>query len=860
LLDEGITKNIVRLGSRTRSEKVKDFNLEKVCKTRGFNRNLSYSIRQLNEKLEEIERKIVKVNRTFSNRWMKWDDIHEYLKSEEESFYKKFISDNDDLPSWVLGTTRYKLINDFLNLEDGYQIQGKRRSLSVFDKWIKGEDIVAINKRKIFLSNNGKNKDKDSSNQNKFAMLTEDDGKNKDNGSDQNKFAMLAEDDGKNKDEDSSNQNTFAVTEEIQWINNCSEPKTNRPLDVLLNDYSIWQMSRVERQKLHDYWRIKAYDKIVEQLSNLQEKHEEYRQEIDNIYDQGRREALLKSDVIGMTTSGAAKYQNLIRSIRPKIIICEEAGEVLEAHILSALTESTQHLILIGDHNQLRPHIATYSLSVDSLTGKEYQLDKSLFERLVCGDNAIKIEKTQLLTQRRMREKEISDLVRHTLYPNLIDGENTAKYPKVRGAQHNVYFIDHRRPEDDGGEFAIQSHVNKYEVEMVVEMVKYFVRNGYTNPGDIAVLTPYLGQMIKIKDALAKSFTVVIDERDAQNIAKMEEEQEQENEENKYDKYNRKGRKRNDNINICNINRNIRVASTKPLSKNVILRTVDNFQGEEANIVIVSLVRNFSKYGGHDSIGFLRSSNRSNVLLSRAREGMYLIGNSELMAAKSKNMWAPVINMLRTRNQVGFGMPIVCNQHPEYKNIIIEPEQFVRVSPDGGCYEKCNKQLPCGHPCTYKCHSDDPEHIGVKCPEPCKKQLPCGHPCTYKCHLDDPKHIRVRCPELCRKPLPCGHTCTNKCHPVDSKHIKVRCFKPCSKLLPQCNHPCSKRCFEDCGRCDFPVGNIKLPGCGHILENAKCWQKQIKETLKCTTLVTKEFPYCEHSNSVHVRKFFIHIW
>jgi superfamily I DNA and/or RNA helicase len=60
----------------------------------------------------------------------------------------------------------------------------------------------------------------------------------------------------------------------------------------------------------------------------------------------------------------------------------EEAGEVLEAHILSSLTPSTQHLILIGDHLQLRPHIATYTLSMDSQSGDYYKLDRSLFERL----------------------------------------------------------------------------------------------------------------------------------------------------------------------------------------------------------------------------------------------------------------------------------------------------------------------------------------------------------------------------------------------------------------------------------------------------------------------------------------------
>jgi hypothetical protein len=128
-----------------------------------------------------------------------------------------------------------------------------------------------------------------------------------------------------------------------------------------------------------------------------------------------------------------------------------------------------------------------------------------------------------------MRAREISDLIRYTLYRDLIDGENTIKYPNVRGAQHNVYFINHRKPEDKGkNEFAIQSHSNQYEVNMVIEMVKYFVRNGYTRQDDIAVLTPYLGQMMKLRDALKATFTVVIDERDSRDLAEMEDDEEDE--------------------------------------------------------------------------------------------------------------------------------------------------------------------------------------------------------------------------------------------------------------------------------------------------------------------------------------------
>ncbi|CAB5308300.1 unnamed protein product [Rhizophagus irregularis] len=143
---------------------------------------------------------------------------------------------------------------------------------------------------------------------------------------------------------------------------------------------------------------------------------------------------------------------------------------------------------------------------------------------------------------------EISDLIRRTIYEDLIDGKNTAKYPNICGAQHKVYFIDYNHPEDSFGDSGIQSHVNMHEVKMVVEMVKYFVKNGYTKYEDIAVLTPYSGQLIKIKNALSKSFSIEIDERDAENIAYMEREENN---------------------------------TSKPLNQRVTLRTVDNFQAKK---------------------------------------------------------------------------------------------------------------------------------------------------------------------------------------------------------------------------------------------------------------------------------------
>ena len=53
--------------------------------------------------------------------------------------------------------------------------------------------------------------------------------------------------------------------------------------------------------------------------------------------------ALEKVDLIGMTTTGAAKYQHIIQKLKPKIIVVEEAAEVLESHIISCLTTATQY-------------------------------------------------------------------------------------------------------------------------------------------------------------------------------------------------------------------------------------------------------------------------------------------------------------------------------------------------------------------------------------------------------------------------------------------------------------------------------------------------------------------------------------
>jgi superfamily I DNA and/or RNA helicase len=100
------------------------------------------------------------------------------------------------------------------------------------------------------------------------------------------------------------------------------------------------------------------------------------------VYDEVDRRVLADVDVIGVTTSGLARRISVLRHIESRVVICEEAGEVLEAHMLSALIPSVQHIIQIGDHQQLRPQIVNHKLSMESLSGDLYQLDRSQFERM----------------------------------------------------------------------------------------------------------------------------------------------------------------------------------------------------------------------------------------------------------------------------------------------------------------------------------------------------------------------------------------------------------------------------------------------------------------------------------------------
>lgn len=82
--------------------------------------------------------------------------------------------------------------------------------------------------------------------------------------------------------------------------------------------------------------------------------------------------------------------------------------------------------------------------------------------------------------------------------------------------------------------------------------------------------------------------------------------------------------------------------------KNVRIVVVDNFQGEESKIILLSLVRS----NAMARIGFLATENRVCVALSRAKDGMYIIGNMDNLT-ESSSIWKKIKAQLENMNALG---------------------------------------------------------------------------------------------------------------------------------------------------------------------------------------------------------------
>ncbi|KAH6960364.1 hypothetical protein DER45DRAFT_602303, partial [Fusarium avenaceum] len=558
----------------------------------------------------------------------------------------------------------------------------------------------------------------------------------------------------------------------------------------------IHNLSSAERWALLNHWIGEFYQQKVDVAFESVMEAELHRKNVGKIFDTVEQRILSKAHIIGITTSTVARKIDLFKSVSPKVMICEEAAEVLEPYFVSTLVPGLEHLIQIGDHKQLRPHINNHKLGVESDTEKKWQLDRSQFERRANGEPGLSpVPFAQLNVQRRMRP-EISKLIKR-LYPDLRDHSITMDHTDVAGMRHNLFWLDHGYPEDAQykGRHAM-SHRNRWEAKMATALVRHLVRQGEYKAGDIALLTPYIAQLSCLSATLVQEDGIFIDGKDEHDRVSLGEHDEGQSVERPIKKEN--------------------------LLDGVRLATIDNFQGEEAKVVVVSLVRSNPKH----KIGFLKTENRVNVLLSRARDGLYLIGNTKTY--RQVPMWA----------DVGTKLELCCPRHPETTALCSEPGHFDIMSPQDGCEGWCHWPLePCGHMCAATCHSEA-MHQAYSCPELCPRvRETCKHKCPKLCGEScgpciEPVHdIMLRCGHIKESIL---------CHQTLGKSL-VECKTPVDKEVPTCGHiisvacsdsvtskgfscplpctyatSCSHACTQTCGQCSRNPPSFIHPFCNQV--------------------------------------------
>ncbi|KAH7009999.1 P-loop containing nucleoside triphosphate hydrolase protein [Ilyonectria destructans] len=452
-----------------------------------------------------------------------------------------------------------------------------------------------------------------------------------------------------------------------------------------LRKYSdLYQVKPPQRGMVYRCLRQQLIEKITRQFPKLLQVYQNACDDI-KINKWNRQVKVVQHEgieVLGCTTTGLTKYRGLISAMKPRILMIEEAAETREANITSALYPSLDQVALVGDHQQLVPGV-----DVSELKQHPYHLDVSLFERLV----HLNLPYSMLKVQRRTIP--IIRSVVNTFYPEIEDHESVKDpriHPPVPGmGGQNLWWFQHQWGDSQNAE---RSYYNTNEAAMIVGFVKYLVQNG-VRPSQITVLTYYNGQVAAILSMLRRSAT------------------------------------------LANFN------PTKEWS----VRTVDGFQGEENEIIILSLVRSPASPHHRPKAGFVENENRAVVATSRARCGMYIFGNSDNLlksTPESAETWQRVYDVFIKEGCIGYKLPVACKKHDRITELG-HPADWETI-PGGGCMEPCNETCPEGHPCEAICHAANKAQ--VKCREMCEKLLPCNHRCGSFCGTP------CECPRGCNKP------------------------------------------------------------------------------------------------------------
>jgi hypothetical protein len=119
-------------------------------------------------------------------------------------------------------------------------------------------------------------------------------------------------------------------------------------LDDEVNIDNIWLLDGSQRVALYHKWRHSYANQLAKEIARQHAKFNLEASKLKELRLQEDSHIMKDAFIIAMTTTGSSRYHNILKDIGPRIVIVEEAAEVFEAHIVSALSKKCEHLILIG--------------------------------------------------------------------------------------------------------------------------------------------------------------------------------------------------------------------------------------------------------------------------------------------------------------------------------------------------------------------------------------------------------------------------------------------------------------------------------------------------------------------------------
>ncbi len=272
-----------------------------------------------------------------------------------------------------------------------------------------------------------------------------------------------------------------------------------------------------------------------------------------------------EAKVIASTLTGSASH--LLSGQKFGTLFIDEAAQALEAACWIAIRRASR-VVLAGDHCQLPP-------TVKSIAALKGGLGTTLMERIVARKPSVV---TLLTVQYRMNE-QIMRFSSNWFYDGRVESAPEVKYRGILDYDNPITWID-TSESDAKEEFVGESfgRINKTEAELTLEALKnYFTKIGRQRIADehidVGVISPYRAQVQLLRRMVRKA------------------------------------------------------EFFKPYRGCITVNTVDGFQGQERDIIVISLVRS----NDDGQIGFLSDLRRMNVAITRARMKLIIVGSVQTM-------------------------------------------------------------------------------------------------------------------------------------------------------------------------------------------------------------------------------------